>query len=80
VSRIEAVSRLFGIDGGLVNQHHWNVVLDGIDSAALVTLEALTVVDQADGGLAIGAGKDFEQFPVDRHTPPFELRNYNILG
>jgi hypothetical protein len=72
---------LLGVDGGLVDQHDRDVVLDRIDPAALVAFEALAVVDEPDGGLAVGTREDFEQFLVNWHTVSGLIRsNYNILG
>ena len=51
----------------LVNQHHRDIVLDGIHTMALVALERRAVFDQFDRGLAVGAREDFEEFGIDGH-------------
>lgn len=56
-----------GFNRRFVNQHHWDVVLDGIDAAAGVALETGAAVDQRDGRLAVRARENFEQFRVNRH-------------
>src|SRR4051812_34530166 len=60
-------------DGRLVNQHDGDVVLDGIDTPALRTLERRSPLDEFDLRLAIGARQDLEQFRIDHESVPQAL-------
>jgi hypothetical protein len=67
-----------GFDSGLVNQHHRDVILDGIDAMTLLALEAGAVIHQLHWRLTVGAGQDFQEFGIDGHGVS-ELWNYSIL-
>jgi hypothetical protein len=63
----EDLRRSVLLDGRLVNQHHRDVVLDGVDAMTLIALETGAVMHQFDRRFAMGTGEDFEQFGVDWH-------------
>jgi hypothetical protein len=54
-------------DRGLVDQHHRDVVLDGIYAVTLVAFQSGAVLDELNGGLAGRAREDLEKFGVNRH-------------
>src|SRR5438105_5052016 len=54
-------------DGGFVDEHHRDVVLDWIDAMARAALERRPVLHQTDRRLTVRAGENLEQFWVDRH-------------
>src|SRR5262245_5150588 len=56
-----------GLDRGLVDQHHRDVVLDGIDASALGALERGTVFHELNGRLARRADQNLEELGIDRH-------------
>ena len=56
------------LDCGLVDEHHRNVVLDGIHAVARDALERRAVLDQRDWSFAVGTGQNLEQFRVDSHS------------
>src|SRR5688572_15083108 len=68
-----------GLYRRLVDQHHRNVVPDGVHAFALVALEGGAVVDEFYRGLAVGTGQDFQQFGVDGHRSSGIRKDYNIL-
>ena len=55
------------LDFRLVNQHHRDVILDGIDPATFFALERGAVFHEPDRRLALRAHQDFEQRGVDGH-------------
>src|SRR4029450_12774871 len=57
-----------GLDCGLVNEHHRDVVPDGVDAFALLALEGRAIVNEFYRGLAVRTGQDFKQFGVNRHA------------
>ena len=57
-------------DGGFVDQHHRDVVLDRVDPMAGLALQCRAALDEFDRRLTVRAREDFEQFRVDRHGPP----------
>ena len=59
--------RLF-LDGRFVDQHDRNVVLDRIDALARAAFERRAVLDERHRRLAMGTGKNVEQFLINRHT------------
>ena len=56
------------LDRRFVDQHHRDVVLDGIDALARGALERGAVLDERDRRLAVRTGENFEQFRVDGHA------------
>jgi hypothetical protein len=66
-------------DGGLVDEHHRNIVSYRIHTIALTALESRAVLDERHGRFALGTGEYFEQFGIDRHDPS-GVTNYNILS
>ena len=56
-----------GFDGGLINEHHRDVVLDRIHTPAVVALESGSLIDQMDRFLACGADQNLEQRRIDGH-------------
>src|SRR5689334_1141456 len=67
-SRTRRIRGASGFDRGLVNEHHRDVVPDGIHAFALIALERGAIVDEFYRGLAVRTGQDFEQFGVNRHA------------
>jgi hypothetical protein len=63
-------------DGGLVDEHHRNIVLDRIHPVALIALERRVILYEFDGRFAARTGENREQFGIDGHEPS----NYNILS
>ncbi len=59
------------LDDGLILEQDREIVADGIDPLALLTLEAALVVFQREFAFADGTDQDFEQFFADRHAPLF---------
>jgi hypothetical protein len=49
------------LDFGGVNEHDWNVVLNGVNTATLAAFEARVVVDQGDRLLADRANEHVEE-------------------
>src|SRR5688572_24252581 len=69
--RRSRISRMrSGLDGGLVNQHHGNIVFDRIDAPALRALEGGAPLDQLDLRFAVGARQDLEQLRINHETAP----------
>src|SRR3954454_4683301 len=56
-----------GFDGGLVEEHHRDVVLDGVYAMALVALEARVAVHERHRLQGFRAHQDLEQRGIDRH-------------
>ena len=56
-----------GFYGRLIDEHHRDIVLDGIHAVTLLAFEGGAVLDECDRRLAVGTGQDFEQLGVDRH-------------
>ena len=55
------------VDGGLIDQHHRNVVLDRIRPPARVAAKTRAVLDEANRGLAHGTHEDIEQGLINGH-------------
>lgn len=55
------------LDLGFVNQHHWNVVFDGIDAFAFNALQTLVVRSQLNRLFAQRANQNVQQVLTDRH-------------
>ena len=55
------------LDRGLVDQHHRNVVFNGIDAFAGRALERCAVFDERDRRFTVGTGQNCKQFRVDGH-------------
>jgi len=55
------------LDLGFVNQHHWNVVFDGIDAFAFNALQTLVIRSQLNGLFAQRANQNVQQVLTDRH-------------
>jgi tetratricopeptide (TPR) repeat protein len=75
-------ARLF-FDCRLVDKHNGNVVLDRIDPMARVAFEAGAVMHENDGGFAVRARKNFEEFSVERHEQRSSMgnaQNYSRKG
>ena len=62
------MGNVLGFHRRFIDQHHRNVVLDGVDAVAGGALQRRAVLDERDGGLAVRTGKNFEQFRVDSHA------------
>jgi len=62
------IHQLVFLNGCLVNEHDWNVVLDGIHALAGTALQRGAVVDEGDRCFAVGTGENLEQFRVDGHA------------
>src|SRR5688572_13779121 len=60
-------NRLLLLDGGLVDQHDGDVVLDRIHTMALSAFQRAAVLDEADRRFAVGTREDFQQFRIERH-------------
>src|SRR5262245_9387653 len=58
----------------LVDEHDRNVVLDRVDALTGAALQACTVLDHRNRGLAVWARQNFKQFRVDRHDPKYMSR------
>ena len=56
-----------GFYGRLIDEHHRDIVLDGIHAVTLLAFEGGPVLDQRDRCLAVGASQNFEQLRVNRH-------------
>src|SRR5688572_5446828 len=56
-----------GLYRRLVDQHHRNIVPDGVHALALVALQGGVIVDELYRRFAVGTGQDFQQFGVDGH-------------
>ena len=54
-------------DGRFVDQHYRNVILDRIDPAAPVALEAGAILDEADRSLAFRAYENLDKRWVNSH-------------
>src|SRR5688572_18977343 len=85
-SRRSRTSRIFTrwqtvsvrLDGGLVQQHDRDVVLDGEHTMALPALQARAVLHQRHRGLAARTGQDLQQFSVHWHGEILlENQNYS---
>src|SRR5262245_32805876 len=63
--------------GGLVDEHHRDVVLDRIDAVTLVALECRAVLHEPDGSLTVGTRQNFEELGVDGHLT---LRNLETIA
>jgi hypothetical protein len=63
----DLLGRGLRLDRRLVDQHHRDVVFDGIDAAALVALKRGPVIHELNGRLARGADENFEELGIDRH-------------
>src|SRR6187551_3011144 len=55
------------VDGGLIDQHHGNVVLDRISPPARVAAKTSAFLDEANRCLAYGADEDIEQGLINGH-------------
>src|SRR5437588_10323474 len=56
------------LDGRFVDQHHRNVVLDGIHPVARVALQAGAVMHEHHGCFEVRASKYLEQFGIEGHS------------
>ena len=61
-------SEISRFDGGLVDQHHRDIVLDGVDAMAGAALQRRAILHERDGRFAVRTGKNFKQFRVDGHA------------
>jgi len=59
--------RSFRFNGGLVDQHDRNVVLDSVNAKAAEALQAFLVGGELHFRFAERAGQDFEELGVKRH-------------
>jgi hypothetical protein len=57
----------FRFNGGLVDQHDRNIVLDTVDAEAAEALQGFLVCGQLDFGLAQRTGEDLEELGIKRH-------------
>src|SRR5690242_10573851 len=71
-SRTLPTGRLF-FDLGLVDQHHGDVVANGVDAMALDALQAALVGFHIERGSPNGADEDLQQFFADSHSELFSL-------
>jgi len=55
------------LDSGLINQHHWNVVADGVHTVTLHAFQAASIRFQLHSRLAERANQDLQQFLTDSH-------------
>ena len=55
-------------DSGFIDEHHRDVVLDGVNPSAGAALERRAVLDQDHRRFAIRTGENFKQFWVDGHS------------
>jgi hypothetical protein len=62
-----------------VQQHYWDVVLNGIDALALRTLEGGPVLDEFHLRLAVRAGQYLEKFRIDGHMKVHYTRGVCVL-
>jgi len=69
----------FRFNGGLVDQHDRNVVLDAIDAVAAEALQALLIGGQSHFRLAQRAGEDLEELGVKRHGGLLKVVDAAIL-
>lgn len=58
---LESAWRLGRVDFGSVDQHNRDVILDGVDAAALAAFEAVTVGAEDDRLFADRTNEDFEE-------------------
>jgi hypothetical protein len=61
-------SLLLRLDASFVDQHHGDIIADGVDALALDAFEAGLVGLHLQGGFADGAHQDVEQIFADRHS------------
>jgi hypothetical protein len=69
----------FRFNGGLVDQHDRNVVLDTVDTVATEALQALLIGGQFHFGLTQRAGEDLEELGVKRHGGLLKVVSAAIL-
>ena len=65
--------RSLGIDSRLIQQHNWDVVLDGIDAPTARTFQRFPFGN--DGDLAFRADENFEQLLINHGEILQELRD-----
>jgi hypothetical protein len=56
------------LDGGLVDEHHGNVVFDGIHAFARPAFQRRAILDEGDGCFATRTRENLEQLRIDRHV------------
>jgi len=60
-ARSRKMGQLGRVDNGFVNQHDWNVVPNGVHTATLAALQALTFILESEGFLANRADQHVQQ-------------------
>ena len=55
-------------NGCLIHEHHWNVILDVVDTTASVAAERGSVLDQTDRRLTFRTNEDLEQRGINWHV------------
>src|SRR5262249_58427554 len=63
-----AIPQLVFFDGGFVDEHDGNVVLDRIHTLARGTFERGSVLHERDRRFTVRAGENLEQLLIDRHA------------
>src|SRR6185503_7019514 len=74
MSRRLFIASLF--DGGLVDQHHWNVVADGINAFAFNTLQRVPVRLELNLRLASRTREYFQEFLTNCHWLDLSKRHF----
>ena len=67
--------KLFGLNFGFVDQHHGNVIPDGINAPAFATLQTVASWRKRHGGFALRANEDVEKFLRNGHDLYADIRN-----
>src|SRR5262245_19682566 len=62
------------LDRRFFDQHHWNVILDGIDAMASPALQRRAVLHERHRRLAVRTSQDLQQFRVDSHRQDYMTR------